>query len=36
LGEVPFDGFVAVQAILGKIGIGEAWPAGVVVSFDGC
>ncbi len=35
-GEMPLDGFVAVRAIFGSIGIGEARPAGIVACFDGC
>ena len=30
LGEMPFDGFITVGAILGSIGIGEARLAGIV------
>ena len=32
---MSFDGFSAVWTMAGGIGIGEAWPTGVVAGFDG-
>ena len=34
--HVSLDCFISIRAVLGCIGVGEAWPTGVVAGFYGC